>query len=151
MEGNLYQCTCCHPFTLDSRACFDICDECGWEDDGQDDPYADEVRGGPDDRLSLTRARERYARRRAAEPQDVDSVVHGGEGRRGAGCAHPARPGRPDLSGRLLVGAGLAAVLFETAPVTAVLPPPAALAFVLAVSLRRRHAATRRGSRSRRS
>ena len=34
---------------------------CRWEDDGQDDPAADEVRGGPNGCLSLTNARENFA------------------------------------------------------------------------------------------
>lgn len=32
----------------------DICDVCNWEDDGQNDKIADEVRGGPNSTLSLT-------------------------------------------------------------------------------------------------
>ena len=35
----------------------DICPVCFWEDDGQDDPYEDEVWAGPNGRLSLTEAR----------------------------------------------------------------------------------------------
>ena len=34
---------------------------CFWEDDGQDDHHADEVRGGPNYTLSLTEARANYA------------------------------------------------------------------------------------------
>jgi hypothetical protein len=33
---------------------------CGWEDDGQDDSDADEVKGGPNYQLSLTRARSNF-------------------------------------------------------------------------------------------
>jgi hypothetical protein len=33
---------------------------CFWEDDGQDDHDADEVRGGPNAELSLTQARKNF-------------------------------------------------------------------------------------------
>lgn len=33
---------------------------CFWEDDGQDDHDADEIRGGPNGTLSLTQARENF-------------------------------------------------------------------------------------------
>lgn len=65
--------------TLENSAAFDICPECGWEDDGQDNPYAGEVWGGPNGRLNLTQARAEYAAF-AAGPPRPDSVVHGGEG-----------------------------------------------------------------------
>ena len=39
-----------------------ICPVCCWEDDGQDDEDAHEVRGGPNGSLSLTQARENYVR-----------------------------------------------------------------------------------------
>jgi hypothetical protein len=35
---------------------------CFWHDDGQDDPYADEVWDGPNGWLSLTLARDNYRR-----------------------------------------------------------------------------------------
>ena len=40
----------------------DICELCKWQDDGQDDPYADEVWGGPNYQYSLTQARENFKR-----------------------------------------------------------------------------------------
>ncbi|WP_130881421.1 CPCC family cysteine-rich protein [Streptomyces syringium] len=40
-------CPCCFQQTLEERANFEICPECGWEDDGQDDADAHVVRGGP--------------------------------------------------------------------------------------------------------
>jgi hypothetical protein len=55
-----YACPCCHHLTLSERGAFDICEVCFWEDDGQDDHDADVVRGGPNERLSLTQARENY-------------------------------------------------------------------------------------------
>lgn len=52
-----YPCPCCHHPTLGERGSYEICGICFWEDDGQDDPYADEIRGGPNGALSLTQAR----------------------------------------------------------------------------------------------
>ena len=40
-----YACPCCGFRTLDDRGGDDICPVCFWEDDGQDDHDADEVRG----------------------------------------------------------------------------------------------------------
>ncbi|MFS8121813.1 CPCC family cysteine-rich protein, partial [Rhizobium sp. BR 250] len=56
-----YRCPCCRCLTLHERAGYEICPVCFWEDDGQDDPYADQVRGGPNADLSLTQARQNYA------------------------------------------------------------------------------------------
>ena len=42
-EGGPYACPCCGFLTLPSRGGYDICPVCFWEDDGQDDPAADEV------------------------------------------------------------------------------------------------------------
>ena len=55
-----FRCPCCKYKTLHSRGGFEICPVCFWEDDGQDDHDADEVRGGPNSTLSLTEAREAY-------------------------------------------------------------------------------------------
>ena len=54
------ECPCCHNVTLGERGAWEICPVCFWEDDGQDDPRADEVWGGPNYELSLTAARENY-------------------------------------------------------------------------------------------
>ena len=53
-------CPCCGHMTLGERGGYEICDECGWEDDGQDDHDADVVRGGPNGRQSLQDARDEY-------------------------------------------------------------------------------------------
>ena len=37
-----------------------VCGVCWWEDDGQDDPQADEVRGGPNGKHSLSAARANF-------------------------------------------------------------------------------------------
>jgi hypothetical protein len=42
--------------TLNERGGWEICAVCFWEDDGQDDHDADNVRGGPNGALSLTQA-----------------------------------------------------------------------------------------------
>ncbi|GAA3855633.1 hypothetical protein GCM10022243_21250 [Saccharothrix violaceirubra] len=58
--GGPYTCPCCGHPTLDARAEYDICNECGWEDDGQDDHDSAMVRGGPNGSLSLDDARADY-------------------------------------------------------------------------------------------
>jgi hypothetical protein len=60
-EKELYRCPCCKCHTLASRRRFDICTLCWWEDDGQDDPHADEVWGGPNGDYSLTEGRNNVA------------------------------------------------------------------------------------------
>ncbi|SMQ77504.1 Cysteine-rich CPCC [Bacillus sp. OV166] len=54
------KCPCCGFPTLEERGNFEICELCHWEDDGQDDPYADEVWGGPNGDYSLTEARRNF-------------------------------------------------------------------------------------------
>jgi Cysteine-rich CPCC len=54
------RCPCCSHRTLAARGRFEICPVCSWEDDGQDDADADDVRGGPNGYLSLTLARTNY-------------------------------------------------------------------------------------------
>ena len=51
------KCPCCGYPTLEKRARFEICILCDWEDDGQDEPYSDEVWEGPNGDYSLTEAR----------------------------------------------------------------------------------------------
>ena len=53
-------CPCCHNLTLEQKGGDEICPVCFWHDDGQDDPLADEVWGGPNYELSLTEARKNY-------------------------------------------------------------------------------------------
>ena len=65
-SGELYACPCCYKITLPSRGSFELCGECDWEDDGQDDHDADRVRGGPNGDLSLTAARQLYQARTQA-------------------------------------------------------------------------------------
>jgi hypothetical protein len=55
-----YPCPCCGFVTLTMRSAYEICPLCFWEDDGQDDHDADQVRGGPNGKLSLVAARDNY-------------------------------------------------------------------------------------------
>ena len=73
-EGGPYACPCCHSITLPERGAFELCPVCFWEDDGQDDHDADEVRGGPNGTLSLTQARANFAAVRASDRAFIDSV-----------------------------------------------------------------------------
>jgi len=68
------RCLCCFCRTMESRAGFEICPVCFWEDDGQDDHDADVVRGGPNGRLSLTAARANYRSIGACEDRVRGSV-----------------------------------------------------------------------------
>jgi Cysteine-rich CPCC len=58
-----YTCPCCGHATLSERGGYEICQECWWEDDGQDDHDSAVVRGGPNGRQSLDDARASYAAR----------------------------------------------------------------------------------------
>lgn len=58
--GKFYSCPCCGYPTLPERGGYDICELCDWEDDGQDDPHADEVWGGPNGTYSLSQARQNF-------------------------------------------------------------------------------------------
>jgi hypothetical protein len=60
--GRKFCCPCCGYPTLPERAGDDICDLCDWQDNGQDDPHAGEVTGGPNNQYSLTQARENFKR-----------------------------------------------------------------------------------------
>lgn len=55
-----YTCPCCGYPTLGERGAYEICSICDWEDDGQDDPRADEVWGGPNGGYSLSEARANF-------------------------------------------------------------------------------------------
>jgi hypothetical protein len=61
--GIMVPCPCCGYPTLSQRNMYDICELCGWEDDGQDDENADKVFGGPNASYSLTQARANFEQR----------------------------------------------------------------------------------------
>ncbi len=71
------RCPCCDYPTLGSRAEFDICELCNWEDDGQSDDDADEVRGGPNGGYSLTEARLNFAKYRVMYAPERDRRIGG--------------------------------------------------------------------------
>lgn len=56
-----YNCPCCNYPTLPERGVYYICPLCFWEDDGQDEPFCEEVWGGPNGNYSLTEARNNFA------------------------------------------------------------------------------------------
>ncbi len=60
--GLRYVCPCCGYLMLSGRGGYEICCLCNWEDDGQDDPRADEVWGGPNGAYSLAQARRNFLR-----------------------------------------------------------------------------------------
>ena len=62
-----YRCPCCKFKTLFGRGQDEICPVCFWQDDGQDQPDADIVLGGPNKSLSLTEARSNFQRLGAVE------------------------------------------------------------------------------------
>lgn len=62
-KDSFYSCPCCGHRTLTERGAYEICDECGWEDDGQDDHDSELRRGGPNGPLSLDDARANYVAR----------------------------------------------------------------------------------------
>lgn len=61
MYRKRYLCPCCFMPTLHSRAQYDMCSLCSWEDDGQDSDDADTVRCGPNADYSLREARENFS------------------------------------------------------------------------------------------
>lgn len=62
-----YRCPCCKFKTLYGRDHYEICEVCFWEDDGQDEHDAEEVRGGPNGSLSLRQAQDNFRRFGAVE------------------------------------------------------------------------------------
>ena len=56
-------CLCCGFPTLTRADTYWWCHLCGWENDGQDDPHADEEWGGPND-VSLTEGRRNFEKYR---------------------------------------------------------------------------------------
>ncbi|MFB4304890.1 CPCC family cysteine-rich protein [Actinomadura sp. GTD37] len=73
-DSGPYACPCCGYLTLASRGDYEICGVCFWEDDGQDEHDAGVVRGGPNGRLSLTRARQNFARFGACKESMLGNV-----------------------------------------------------------------------------
>ena len=72
-------CPCCGYRTLNERAAYDICRLCWWEDDGQDDRDAEQVRGGPNGHESLVSARLNFRDHLTMYPRDGDSRIGGAD------------------------------------------------------------------------
>ncbi|MBP0580568.1 hypothetical protein J8I29_14685 [Labrys sp. LIt4] len=66
---NSFRCPCCRYWTLSERGGYEVCPVCHWEDDGQNDHDASQVRGGPNGLLSLSQARCNFERFGAADPE----------------------------------------------------------------------------------
>ena len=69
-----YRCPCCGYRTLDLPESLGLCPVCWWEDDGQEDWDASEVRLTVNGQLSLAQARTNYARFGAAHPRFLPYV-----------------------------------------------------------------------------
>jgi hypothetical protein len=72
-ENGKYVCPCCGYATLDEVNKYEICKICFWEDDGQDDPKADECLRGPN-LIGLTQARINFLQVGASNPKDLAHV-----------------------------------------------------------------------------
>jgi hypothetical protein len=72
-------CPCCGYPTLQERGNSDICELCNWEDDGQDDVDADEIRGGPNSDYSLTEARKNFLRYMVMYAPNRDQRITSGD------------------------------------------------------------------------
>lgn len=69
-----FPCPCCHYLTIEEPAGYEICPVCFWEDDGQGDEDAREIRGGPNGSMSLCSARDNFARFGACEERFRSNV-----------------------------------------------------------------------------
>jgi hypothetical protein len=64
-----FRCPCCGCRTLEAPAALALCPVCWWEDDGQEDADASDIRLTVNGHLSLTEARASYLRCGAADPR----------------------------------------------------------------------------------
>ncbi len=64
-----FRCPCCGYKTLEAPAALNLCPVCWWEDDGQEDRDASEVRLTVNGQLSLKEARVNFAQYGAADPR----------------------------------------------------------------------------------
>jgi hypothetical protein len=72
-------CPCCRYPTLQEPDGYEICCLCNWEDDGQDDADAEDVRGGPNGSYSLSEARENFRRYWVMYSPDRDTRIRPGD------------------------------------------------------------------------
>ncbi|HUD13148.1 MAG TPA: CPCC family cysteine-rich protein [Terracidiphilus sp.] len=69
-----FRCPCCGYRTLETAGALALCPVCWWEDDGQEDEDAAEVRLTVNGQLSLNEAREHFALCGAAHPRFLPHV-----------------------------------------------------------------------------
>ena len=69
-----FRCPCCGYKTLTSPESMDLCPVCWWEDDGQEDPDADDVRRTVNGDLSLKEARAFFQSCGASHPRFLPYV-----------------------------------------------------------------------------
>jgi len=69
-----FRCPCCGCRTLEAPGVLALCPVCWWEDDGQEDSDAFEVRMTVNGELSLNEARQHYAHCGAAHPRFMPYV-----------------------------------------------------------------------------
>lgn len=72
-KHKMFLCPCCGFETLAERGAYLICRVCWWEDDGQDEPDADKIRGGPNSYYALTHARKNF--RDHGHMYDLDNAI----------------------------------------------------------------------------
>jgi hypothetical protein len=68
-ENGMYQCPCCHYFTLGEVASYDICPVCFWEDDGTTSEHGFSPNG-----ISLEEGRMNYLKYGASKERDLQYV-----------------------------------------------------------------------------
>jgi hypothetical protein len=69
-----FRCPCCGYRTLAAPAALGLCPVCWWEDDGQEDEDAQDVRLTVNGQLSLSEARAHYSSCGAAHPRFLPYV-----------------------------------------------------------------------------
>jgi hypothetical protein len=69
-----YRCPCCGYKTLKAPGALQLCPVCWWEDDGQEDADASDVRLTVNGQLSLKEARQHFAQCSAAHPRFLTYV-----------------------------------------------------------------------------
>lgn len=69
-----FRCPCCGYKTLQAPNAMGLCPVCWWEDDGQEDADASEVRLTVNGQLSLAQARNHYTQIGAAHPRFLPYV-----------------------------------------------------------------------------
>ena len=79
IKPGLYRCPVCGEWTLSSRGEYEICNECGWEDDKAQYPDENEPTYGPNGTHSVRSYRESYQRLRRENPdmpwQDLTRLI----------------------------------------------------------------------------